>query len=117
VATPVPATSAPAASPVTTLVKAPPQRVSAPTPVNAAPGSGFWVQVGAYRDTATAGRVAKAVNGEILVVADASSGAARAAESPLLRVRVGPFVERTQAVSKARDLTALGYKPFIAAGQ
>jgi cell division protein FtsN len=73
------------------------------------------VQVGAYRDTATAGRVAKAVSGEILVVAE-TSGAARATESPLLRVRVGPFVERTQAVSKARDLTALGYKPFIAAG-
>jgi cell division septation protein DedD len=89
--------------------------VSARAPVPAAPGSGFWVQVGAYRDTATAGRVAKAVNGEILIVAEA--GAARAAESPLLRVRVGPFVERTQAVSKARDLTALGYKPFIAAGE
>ena len=115
VATPVPVASpAPAASPVTTPVKAPAPRVSAATPVNAAPGAGFWVQVGAYRDTTTAGRVAKAVNGEIFVVADASSGAA---ESPLLRVRVGPFVERTQAVSKARDLTTLGYKPFIAAGQ
>ena len=79
-------------------------------------GSGFWVQVGAYRDTAMAGRVAKAVNGEILVVADASHGGARAAESPLLRVRVGPFVERTQAVSRARDLQAIGYKPFIAVG-
>jgi hypothetical protein len=60
--------------------------------------------------------VAKAVNGEILVVADAARGGARAAESPLLRVRVGPFVERTQAVSRARDLQAIGYKPFIAAG-
>ena len=79
-------------------------------------GSGFWVQVGAYRDTAMAGRVAKAVNGEILVVADASHGGARTAESPLLRVRVGPFVERTQAVSRARDLQAIGYKPFIAVG-
>jgi phospholipid transport system substrate-binding protein len=119
VATPVPAAlTAPADSPVlTTPVKAPSPRVSAPTAVALSPGSGFWVQVGAYRDTATAGRVAKAVNGEILIVAETSSGAARAAESPLLRVRVGPFVERTQAVSKARDLTALGYKPFIAAGE
>jgi cell division septation protein DedD len=81
-------------------------------PVQSAPSSAFWVQVGAYRDTTTAGRVAKAVNGEILIVAETS----RAAESPLLRVRVGPFVQRTQAVSKARDLTALGYKPFVAAG-
>ena len=56
------------------------------------------------------------MNGEILVVADASHGGARAAESPLLRVRVGPFVERTQAVSRARDLQAIGYKPFIAVG-
>ena len=93
-------------------MKAPAPRVSAPTPLQSAPGSAFWVQVGAYRDTTTAGRVARAVNGEILIVAETS----RAAESPLLRVRVGPFVERTQAVSKARDLTALGYKPFVAAG-
>jgi len=107
------APSASAASPgLATPVKAPAPRVSAPTPLQSAPGSAFWVQVGAYRDTTTAGRVARAVNGEILIVAETS----RAAESPLLRVRVGPFVERTQAVSKARDLTALGYKPFVAAG-
>jgi phospholipid transport system substrate-binding protein len=112
------ASSTVAASPVmATPVKAPTPRVSAPTPVHATPGTGFWVQVGAYRDTATAGRVAKAVNGEILIVADTAGGAARPTESPLLRVRVGPFVERTQAVSKARDLTALGYTPFIAAGE
>ena len=111
-ATPVLATPAPTPAAVATSVKVPAPGVNGGTPS----GSGFWVQVGAYRDTAMAGRVAKAVNGEILVVADASHGGARAAESPLLRVRVGPFVERTQAVSRARDLQAIGYKPFIAVG-
>jgi len=98
-------------------VKQPAARVNGATPVHSASGSAFWVQVGAYRDTGAAGRVAKAVNGEILVVAESPQGVTRAADSPLLRVRVGPFVERTQAVLKARDLQALGYKPFIAAGE
>jgi ABC-type transporter MlaC component len=111
-----PALPSSAASPVVaTPGKAPAPRATAPTSLQPAPNAGFWVQVGAYRDTATAGRVARAVNGEIFVVAE-TSGGARAAEAPLLRVRVGPFVERTQAASRARDLTELGYKPFIAAG-
>ena len=100
-----------------TPVKQPAPRVNEATPIHSASGTAFWVQVGAYRDTVAAGRVAKAVNGEILVVAESSNGVTRVADSPLLRVRVGPFVERTQAVSRARDLQALGYKPFIAAGE
>jgi ABC-type transporter MlaC component len=112
------ATPTPAAPPtLATPVKPPAARVNGATPVHSGSGSAFWVQVGAYRDTGAAGRVAKAVNGEILVVAESPQGVTRAAESPLLRVRVGPFVERTQAVLKARDLQALGYKPFIAAGE
>jgi ABC-type transporter MlaC component len=114
--TPALATPAPTPAALATPVKVPAPGVNGGTPLASPSGSGFWVQVGAYRDTTMAGRVAKAVNGEILVVADASRGGARTAESPLLRVRVGPFVERTQAVSRARDLQALGYKPFIAAG-
>ena len=101
-----------------TPVKQPAPRVNGATPIHSGSGSAFWVQVGAYRDTVAAGRVAKAVNGEILIVAESSNGATRVARlSPLLRVRVGPFVERTQAVSRARDLQALGYKPFIVAGE
>ena len=115
-ATPVLATPAPTPDALATPVKVPAPGGNGGTRLPSPSGSGFWVQVGAYRDTAMAGRVAKAVNGEILVVADASHGGARAAESPLLRVRVGPFVERTQAVSRARDLQAIGYKPFIAVG-
>jgi phospholipid transport system substrate-binding protein len=107
---------APTPAALATPVKVPAPGLNGGTPLASPSGSGFWVQVGAYRDTTMAGRVAKAVNGEILVVADASRGGARTAESLLLRVRVGPFVERTQAVSRARDLQALGYRPFIAAG-
>jgi hypothetical protein len=115
-ATPALATPDPTPAALATPVKVPAPGVNGGTPLASPSGSGFWVQVGAFRDTTMAGRVAKAVNGEILVVADASLGGARIGESPLLRVRVGPFVERTQAVSRARDLQALGYKPFIAAG-
>ena len=110
-----PAAPASAVSAPVVTVKQAATRASSSTVQHAA-ASGFWVQVGAYRDTAAAGRVARQVNGEILVVAEPSSGGAHTTESPLLRVRVGPFVERTQALSKARDLQALGYKPFIAAG-
>ncbi len=113
-ATPSVVATAPA---LATPVKQPAPRVNGATPIHSGSGSAFWVQVGAYRDTVAAGRVAKAVNGEILIVAESSNGATRVADSPLLRVRVGPFVERTQAVSRARDLQALGYKPFIAAGE
>jgi ABC-type transporter MlaC component len=115
-ATPALATPDPTPTALATPVKVPAPGWNGGTPLASPSGSGFWVQVGAYRDTTMAGRVAKAVNGEILVVADASHGGARTAESPLLRVRVGPFVERTQAVSRARDLQALGYRPFIATG-
>jgi ABC-type transporter MlaC component/cell division protein FtsN len=115
---PTPATpSVVATPPALAPVKQPAPRVNGATPIHSGSGSAFWVQVGAYRDTVAAGRVAKAVNGEILIVAESSNGATRVADSPLLRVRVGPFVERTQAVSRARDLQALGYKPFIAAGE
>jgi phospholipid transport system substrate-binding protein len=69
----------------------------------------YWVQVGAFRNATTAGRVAERVKGEILVVPSPSAG------EPLLRVRVGPFASRAQAASRLRDFQALGYQPFIAA--
>jgi cell division septation protein DedD len=68
----------------------------------------FWVQVGAYRNAATAGQVAGRVKGEILVAPPPTAG------EPLLRVRVGPFGSRAQAVARLRDLQKLGYQPFVA---
>jgi cell division septation protein DedD len=79
-----------------------------------APAPALWVQVGAYRSAAAAGRVAGQVQGEILVVAPSPRAGTRA--EPLLRVRVGPFPDRARAAARLREIRALGYRPFIAAG-
>jgi phospholipid transport system substrate-binding protein len=68
----------------------------------------YWVQVGAYRSPAIAGKVAKQVKGEILVARTTAAG------DPLLRVRVGPFSNRAQATARLQEYQSLGYKPFVA---
>jgi len=68
----------------------------------------YWVQVGAYRTPAIAGKVAKQVKGEIIVARTTTSG------DPLLRVRVGPFSNRAQATARLHEYQSLGYKPFVA---
>jgi ABC-type transporter MlaC component len=91
---------------------APLERPRAPKP-GLARASGmppaFWIQVGAYRNPATAGQVARRIKGEITIAPSPTAG------DPLLRVRVGPFVNRAQAVARLRDLQKLGYQPFVAA--
>ena len=88
-----------------------PVRVT-PQPLAARPAvaPGFWIQVGAFRNATVADRVAQRVRGEIFVAPPASG----ARTEPLLRVRVGPFAERGQAVARLRELQGLGYQPFIA---
>ncbi len=73
------------------------------------PAPGFWIQVGAFRSAATAGRVAERVRGEILIAPAGTTA------EPLLRVRVGPFANRAQAAARLREFQSLGYQPFIAA--
>ncbi|HEX2440112.1 MAG TPA: ABC transporter substrate-binding protein [Methylomirabilota bacterium] len=89
-----------------------PVRVT-PKPLGARPAATpvFWIQVGAFRNATVADRVAQRVRGEIFVAPSASG----ARTEPLLRVRVGPFAERGQAVARLRELQGLGYQPFIAA--
>jgi cell division septation protein DedD len=90
----------------------PPARPPAARPVVARatpPAPGFWIQVGAFRSAATAGRVAERVRGEILIAPAGTS------TEPLLRVRVGPFANRALAVARLREFQSLGYQPFIAA--
>jgi phospholipid transport system substrate-binding protein len=93
---------------------APSERPRAPKPVVAraseAPAA-FWVQVGAYRNPALAGRVAERVKGEIMLAPSQAAG------DPLLRVRVGPFGNRALAVARLRNLQKLGYHPFVTADQ
>jgi ABC-type transporter MlaC component len=97
-----------------TPVAATPSRAAKPAlarPV-AAP-AGYWVQVGAFRNSAIARRTAGHVKGVIFVVRDQARPDARG--EPLLRVRVGPFRDRAAAFARLRELEALGYRPFLAA--
>jgi phospholipid transport system substrate-binding protein len=82
-------------------------------PVVAHPAMALWIQVGAFRNAAIAGRIAMQVKGEIFVAPPPASAGAHA--EPLLRVRVGPFVDRVQAIARLRQLQGLGYQPFLAA--
>jgi phospholipid transport system substrate-binding protein len=84
-----------------------------PKPVIARPvaaPSGYWIQVGAFRNATIASRIAGHVKGEILVAPPAAGDRGE----PILRVRVGPFADRAQAVARLRQLQSLGYQPFIA---
>jgi phospholipid transport system substrate-binding protein len=72
----------------------------------------WWIQVGAFRNPTIARRIAERVKGKIFVVA--AEGPAGGQGKPLLRVRVGPFNDRAQVVSRLRELKALGYQPFVA---
>ena len=76
----------------------------------AAAPAGYWLQVGAFRNATIASRIAGQVKGEILVAPPAAGDRGE----PILRVRVGPFADRAQAVARLRQLQSLGYQPFIA---
>jgi phospholipid transport system substrate-binding protein len=76
--------------------------------LGAAGASGYWVQVGAFRSAEAAERVAIGLRDQAVALL-ASPGA-----RPLLRVLVGPFRERDDAVSKLREIRARGYDAFIA---
>ncbi len=76
----------------------------------AAAPAGYWLQVGAFRNATIASRIAGQVKGEILVAPLAAGDRGE----PILRVRVGPFADRAQAVARLRQLQSLGYQPFIA---
>ena len=73
------------------------------TPVTA---TSYWVQVGAFRHPDAVARLAGRLHEQTLVL---SHGPER-----LLRVRVGPFSDRAEALSKLLELRTKGYKPFIA---
>jgi len=77
---------------------------------SAAATAGYWLQVGAFRNATIASRIAGQVKGEILVAPPAAGDRGE----PILRVRVGPFADRAQAVARLRQLHSLGYQPFIA---
>jgi len=99
------ALAAPPPAPAPPRVEPPP--VARGMVPRAATPPAWWVQVGAYRNATTAGRVAKQVQGEILVIASPNG------TEPLLRVRVGPFLDRAHAQARLEQLEAQGWKAFI----
>lgn len=97
------------ASPASATVEPTPAGRAGTAPaVSAAPAAWFWVQVGAFKTADAAARLVERLSGGAVV----SSASGR-----LLLVRFGPFAQRAQAVSKLRDLEAIGYHPFIAAAR
>lgn len=81
----------------------PAQLPTGTTPVTA---TSYWVQVGAFRNPDAARRLASRLHEQNLVLSQGPE--------LLLRVRVGPFSDRTEALSKLLEFRAKGYKPFIA---
>jgi phospholipid transport system substrate-binding protein len=100
---------------VSALAAVPPAPMEPPRstrPVIARPAvapSGYWIQVGAFRNATIASRVAGQVKGEILVAPPVAGDRGE----PIMRVRVGPFADRAQAIARMRQLQGLGYQPFI----
>ena len=110
------------------MVSAPPAAVVRPVPVvaptPAAPAAsaasvapavapparkGFWIQVGAFRNTDAAIRLVERLRKHSVTVV---TGTQRA--EPLARVLVGPFTNRAAAAAALRTLAAGGYRAFIA---
>jgi phospholipid transport system substrate-binding protein len=127
VSVPVTATAALATVPVTATAK---EEVAAPAPLLVAAAQreappamravapravpprmtsvvAYWVQVGAFRSTERARRVAAALGSDAVSLV-------RAPGQPLLRVLVGPFKGHEAAVSKLHEIRARGYDAFIA---
>jgi len=86
-----------------------PVETAAARPAPASNGRSYWVQVGAFKSAEAARRLA------VLLAEPAVLMESWAADTLLMRVRVGPFADRWGAAAKLREMEALGYKPFIAA--
>lgn len=101
------------------MVSAPPAAVVRPVPVVAptptapavapSPRKGFWIQVGAFRNTDAAIRLVERLRKHSVTVV---TGTRRT--EPLARVLVGPFTNRAAAAAALRTLAAGGYRAFIA---
>jgi phospholipid transport system substrate-binding protein len=98
---PAPVTEPRISEPVRVATLPPPR----PTPP-AARGTEFWVQIGAFRDTARAMDVAERLR-------DQAVSLIAGPRQTLLRVLVGPFKDRQAAGAKVRELEARGFAPFV----
>jgi rare lipoprotein A len=105
-----PPTAAEAAAPPPT---APTELAPATETAQAAPMTGYYVQVGAYRDQANAARVEAAVTR----AGQAWTEPADTASGRLFRVRVGPLASRGDAETARQALADLGYGEAVIAAR
>jgi len=75
----------------------------------------YWVQVGAFQSVDAAGHLADRFRQEGATISQFwSSNTLRNHVGVWARVRLGPFANRSDALSKVRELTARGQTSFIA---
>jgi phospholipid transport system substrate-binding protein len=89
-------------TPVTT-VKASVITETAPARKPSSPS--YWVQIGAFKDETTASRVISQLGSAVVTIVTATDS--------LLRLRLGPFPDRTTATSALRALKHRGFDPFL----
>ncbi len=78
----------------------------------------YWVQVGAFKTADAAVRLADRLRRQgVTALQNSLTSVTGQPADMLARVRVGPFVNRAQAMSALRELMARGYAPFIAEGR
>ena len=65
----------------------------------------YWVQVGAFKDETVASRVIAQLGSTAVTIATAADS--------LLRLRLGPYPDRTTAISTVRSLQDRGFQPFV----
>jgi phospholipid transport system substrate-binding protein len=75
----------------------------------------YWVQLGAFRSTSAASRLADRLRQRLPNVSTTSTGLTAQDSMPLARVRVGPFTERAHAAATLKELEKSGYRGFVVA--
>ena len=114
-------TEAPRPAAVPRERRSPPDQLQVATAVGLVsarpPGArSYWVQVGAFKNPEGARRLAALLLEQEPAASDWSPVVVELGPpgTPLARVRVGPFADRSEAASKLREIQARGYTPFIA---
>jgi cell division protein FtsN len=87
------------------------------------PNGNYWVQLGVFKDSGNAGRLAKRVRGQGFSVQVASVSRSEdglptrdAAGTTYYLVRAGSFADRTRAIAARDDLKARGHAGFLSEG-
>lgn len=76
----------------------------------------YWVQVGTFSDADEVGRLVARLHERNVVLTFGPTRLANGDRAdPVLRLRVGPYSDAAEAVSKQLELLARGYDPFLVA--